>query len=143
MEKVDNTKPTAKDRPRRGRVGTRDRLSFSNLDPDRSYRIIDATPDRIAQFVEEGDWRVEQIKDHIRGGQRTDVPTPTDNSISVGGTKKQILVSIDKKWYEEDQAAKQREGPDAREAGIQSQAQSQGLTDVNLKITNEGRGRRS
>jgi len=141
METKVTPKPTASERPKRKRVGARDRLSWTNLDPERSYRIIDATPERLAAF-EEGGWRIEQIKDHIRGGQRTDVATPTDNSISVGGTKKQVLVSINKEWYEEDQAEKQREGPDAREQGILSQAQSEGLTRGEIKAFAEGRGRK-
>lgn len=141
MEKVE-TKPTAKDRPKRKRVGARDRLSWTNLDPARAYRIIDMTPERLAAF-EEGGWRIEQIKNHIAGGQRTDVATPTDNAISVGGTKKQVLVSIEREWYEEDQAEKQREGPDAKEAGILKQAQSEGLTNATLKISSEGRGRKT
>ena len=141
MEKVETTKPTAKDRPKRKRVGARDRLSWVNLDPERAYRIIDMTPERLAAF-EEGGWRIEQVKNHIAGGQRTDVATPTDNAISVGGTKKQVLVSIPREYYEEDQAEKQREGPDAREAGILSQAQSEGLIRGDVKISSEGRGRR-
>jgi hypothetical protein len=140
MEKVE-TKPKATDRPKRKRVGARDRLAFSNLDPNRQYRIIDATPERLATFEDAG-YRVENIKDFMLGGQRTDVATPTDNSISVGGTKKQILVSIDRELYEFDQAEKQREGPDAREAGIKSQAQSEGLTGE-VKLSTDTRQKRT
>jgi hypothetical protein len=78
--------------------------------------LINADPDRITQF-EEGGYRIEEVKKHILGGQRTDVPTPTDNSIPVGGGARQVLVSIDKEFYDEDQAKKQ-EIVDAREAGI-------------------------
>ena len=138
MEKVE-TKPTATDRPKRKRVGARDRLAFTNLDPNRQYRIIDMTPERLAEFEDAG-YRIEDIKSYMRGGQRTDVATPMDNAISVGGTKKQVLVSIERELYEEDQAVKQREGPDAREAGIKQQAQEAGLTGE-VKLSTDARRR--
>src|ERR1700687_1719749 len=119
MEKTVEVKHKVQERPKRKPVGSRNRLSFVNLDPSRSYRIIDMEPARMAQFEEAG-YRVENIKDYVQGGQRVDVPTPTDNAISVGGTKKQVLVSIEKEYYEEDQALKQRDGPDAKEAGIKA-----------------------
>jgi hypothetical protein len=130
MEKVTTKAPV---RPKRKPVGIRNRLSFINTDPTREYRIIDATPDRIAQF-EEGSWRIENIRDFILGGQRTDIPTPVDNSIAVGGGKRQILVSIEKDLYKEDQAEKQAM-VDAREAGIKPQKSEGQYGEV--KLTSE------
>jgi hypothetical protein len=117
-------------RPKRKPVGTRQRLQFINTDPGRAYRIIDATPERIAMFEDAG-YRIEKIKEHMLGGQRTDIPTPADNAISVGGGKKQILVSIEKDLYEEDQAANAR-AVDELEAGIKPQASEGQYGEVKL-----------
>ena len=130
MEKVTTKAPV---RPKRKPVGMRNRLSFINTDPARAYRIIDATPERIAQFEDAG-YRIENIKDHILGGQRTDIATPTDNSIPVGGGKRQILVSIDKDLYDEDQAEKQR-AVDAKEAGIKPQTSEGQYGEVKVSST--------
>jgi len=139
MEKttVEN-KTKAPVRPKRKPVGTRQRLQIVNTDPDRAYRLIDATPDRIAMFEEAG-YRIEPIKSHLVGGQRTDVPSATDNSISVGGTKKQILVSIEREFYEEDQDEKSKV-VDAKEAGIKNPQASEGQYGQ-VKLTEELRKR--
>lgn len=116
MEKTTNTKAPV--RPKRKPVGTRQRLQFINQSPDRAYRLIDATPERIQAFEDAG-YKIEQVKDYMVGGQRVDLPSIEDNAVSVGGGKKQILVSIEREFYEEDQADKQRV-VDSKEAGIKS-----------------------
>ena len=92
-------------RPTRKPVGIRNRLEVVNQDPDRVYRIISSAPSRIQQFVD-GGWRIEKANEHILGGQRLDVASPTDNTISVGLGEKHVLVSIEKELYDEDQKAK-------------------------------------
>jgi len=138
VDKVE-TKPNAPVRPKRKPVGIRQRLNIINQDPNRAYRLIDADPDRISMFVDESGWRIEKIKDHLVGGQRTDVPGPTDNAISVGKGKKQILVSIEREFYEEDQAEKAKLA-DAKEAGIKNPQASEGQYG-NVQIKEELRKR--
>lgn len=122
---MENSKPTkAQVRKTRKPVAARQRLEVVNKEADRRYRIIDATPDRVATFEDAG-YRIEKINEHILGGQRTDVPTPMDNTIHVGGGKKQLLVSIEEEFYEEDQATKAAT-IDAREAGIKNPQTSEG-----------------
>jgi len=135
MEKED-TKSKAPVRPKRRPVATRQRLEVLNLDPNRSYRLIDATSDRIQMFEDAG-YKIEPIKEHLRGGQRTDTPSAVDNAIAVGGGKKQILVSIEKEFYEEDQKAKS-DMIDAREAGIKGPNEGQY---GQVKVTEELRRR--
>lgn len=102
-------------RPKRKSVGIRNRLEIINKDPDRVYRLIDADPARIYQFDQTG-YRVETIKDHLPGAERIDSNLIMDNSIPVGGGKRQVLVSIDKDWYEEDQRAKMAAVDETEEA---------------------------
>ena len=134
MEKVTTKTP---ERPERKPVAARQRLNFVNTDPNRQYRIIDADDARLAQFTDAG-YRIEDIKKHVLGGQRTDVPAPTDNTISVGGGKKQMLVSIEKEFYEEDQEKKQQVVND-REAAMKPNASEGQYGDV--KISGELRRR--
>lgn len=134
MEKTTTT-TKAPVRPKRKPVGTRQRLQIIDTAPDRAYRLIDATPERIQEFEDAG-YRIERIKNHMVGGQRTDVPSAEDNSLSVGGGKKQILVSIEREFYEDDQAEKQRI-VDAKEAGIKANI-SEGQTG-DVKISHESR----
>jgi hypothetical protein len=128
MEKTTTTKAPV--RPQRKPVGTRQRLQIINQASDRSYRLIDATPERIQEFEDAG-YRIEKVKDHMVGGQRVDVPASEDNAIAVGGGKKQILVSIERDYYEEDQAKKQR-GVDAKEAGIKANSSDGQYGEVKL-----------
>jgi hypothetical protein len=110
-------------RPKRKPVGTRERINIINQEPDRAYRLINADPERMATFEEAG-YRIEPINKHILGGQRTDVPTPIDNTLAVGLGHKQVLVSIEREFYEEDQAEKQAL-VDAKEAGIKQPSEEQ------------------
>jgi len=103
-------------RPKRKPVSQRGRLELTNTDPNREYRLINAEAHRMSIF-EEGGWKIENIKDFLVGGQRTDVATPIDNTVSVGGGQKQVLVSIEKEFYNEDQKSK-AEKIDATEAGM-------------------------
>ena len=99
-------------------VGARDKFAIINKDPEKSYRLINADNDRIQEFEDSG-WTVERIKDHLRGGLRADNPAPTDNTLAVGGGQRQVLVSIEKEFYDEDQETKAKLA-DAKEAGIKA-----------------------
>lgn len=103
-------------RPVRKPVGARNRLEIINKEPGREYRLIDSDPARVHQFTEAG-YRVEQIKDFLPGANRLSQDSTLDNSIPVGGGSKQILVSIEREFYEQDQKAKE-EHVKATEAGI-------------------------
>lgn len=95
-------------RPTRQRVGVRNRLEIINKQPDREYRLIDSDPARVWQFEQAG-WVVEDVAKHLPGAQRVDNTKPVDNSIPVGGGAKQILVSIEKEFAEEDRKVRQDE----------------------------------
>lgn len=95
-------------RPKRARIGKRNRLEIVNKDPAREYRLIDSDPARLWQFDQAG-WRVEDVAKHLPGTQRVDLSTPIDNAIPVGGGSKQVLVSIEKEYFEQDQKIKQDE----------------------------------
>jgi hypothetical protein len=81
------------------------RLEIINQDPGRVYRLVTLDPTRIWRFEQAG-WRVEDVAQHLPRSERVDNPTITDNSISVGGGQKQVLMSIEKEFYDEDQLAK-------------------------------------
>lgn len=110
-------------RPKRIPVGTRNRLEIINKEPGREYHLIDATPGRIQQFLD-GGYRVETLEKHLPGSQRVESGSTTDNVLHVGGGQKQILVSIEKEYYEEDQKAKQRK-VDESEAGLKNLSDGQ------------------
>lgn len=95
-------------RPARKRVNTRNRLEIINKDPNKVYRLIDNEPARIYQFQQMG-YEIEDIKAHLPGSERVDAGMIADNSIPVGGGKRQVLVAINKDWYDEDQREKQKE----------------------------------
>lgn len=96
----------AKPRQRRP-VGTANRLEFVNLDPDRKYRLVNAEPARIHIFEMAG-YRIENLEDHLPGYTRLDTASALDNVLQVGGGQKQILMSIEKEYFDEDQDSKQR-----------------------------------
>jgi hypothetical protein len=64
---------------------------------------LDST--RIWRFEQAG-WRVEDLAKHLPVSERVSLPALTDNAISVGGGQKQVLMSIERELYDEDQAAK-------------------------------------
>lgn len=96
----------AKPRQRRP-IGTMNRLEFVNLDPERKYRLVNADPARIALFEMAG-YRIEKLEDFLPGYSRLDSASAQDNVLQVGGGQKQVLMSIEQEYYDEDQAAKIR-----------------------------------
>jgi hypothetical protein len=98
--------PAQPRRARRRPVGTANRLEFTNLDPSRNYRLVNAEPHRINMFEQAG-YRIEKLEDFMPGYARLDSGLSQDNVLQVGGGQKQVLMSIEKEFYEEDQTAKQ------------------------------------
>ncbi len=86
-------------------LGRSNRLEIINQDPNRVYRLVNLDANRIYRFEQAG-WRVENIDEHVGKSERVALPTTTDNAIMVGGGHKQVLMSIEKEFFDEDQAAK-------------------------------------
>lgn len=107
-------------RTRRTPVGTRNILTVSNKDENYVYRVVNDVDegDRINRFIEAG-YEVVKSKDVSVGEKRVEAPSVEGSiaRISVGGGTKGVIMRIRKDWYEEDQAAKQRE-VDATEDSI-------------------------
>jgi hypothetical protein len=87
-------------------VGTTNRLEVINRDPNRVYRLINDDPARLAQFDAAG-YRVEDVDALMPGAKKGNKGSATDNVFHAGGGQKQVLVSIEKEFYDEDQALKQ------------------------------------
>lgn len=102
-------------RPSRKRVTSRNRLEIINKDPNKVYRLIDNEPARIYQFQQMG-YEIQDVKAHLPGSERVDAAMVADNSIPVGGGKRQVLVAIDKQWYDEDQREKMKTVDESEEA---------------------------
>jgi hypothetical protein len=98
-----NKKPSG--RPVRKPVGARNRLEIINKEPGREYRLIDSDPARVNQFLQAG-YRVEEVKNFLPGAERLGQGSLVDNALPVGGGSKQLLVSIEKEFYEQDQKEK-------------------------------------
>lgn len=114
MEKETPQKAKRQRRP----VGSQNKLELTNQDPGRVYRLINDDPARINQFELAG-YRIEKVEDHMPGARKGTSGSSTDNVMHVGGGQKQVLVSIEKEFYDEDQAVKQAK-VDAVEAGMKN-----------------------
>lgn len=112
--KVETQKPAKKRRP----VGLQNRLEILNQDPTRVYRLINEDPARVAQFESAG-YRIEDVQAYMAGAKKGGKGSSTDNMFHAGGGQKQVLVSIEKEFYDEDQALKQAK-VDAIEAQIKN-----------------------
>jgi hypothetical protein len=99
-------------------VGAINRLEVLHRDPNRVYRLINDDPARLAQFEAAG-YRVEQAAEHMPQARKGTKGSSTDNVFHAGAGQKQLLVSIEKEFYDEDQAAKQAK-VDAIEAQIKN-----------------------
>lgn len=112
-------------------LGARNRLSFRNLDPDYSYRVINDQDDRLARAQEAGYEHVSsesQLGD-LRVAEGTipgaNVAKPVGNGVTG------YLMRIKKEWFDEDQAAKE-EGRKELERAMEpdkSKGQYGGLSD--------------
>ena len=94
-------------RVRRNAIGTRNKLSVKDQDPNYIYRIVNVKDDRIEQFQEQG---YELVAGAKVGDKRVDTPSSMGSSaqISVGNDLKAVVMRQRKDFYAEDQAAKQK-----------------------------------
>jgi len=94
-------------RVRRNSIGTRNRLSVKDQDPNYVYRIVNVNDDRVEQFIEQG----YEIVNTKVGDKRVDAGTPIGSTaqISVGNGTKAVVMRQRKDFYKEDQDAKQKE----------------------------------
>jgi hypothetical protein len=95
-------------RPRRTPVGTRNKLTVANRDPNFEYRIVNDVDNRIAEFQDAG-WELVDKSEVRVGDRRVESASPEGSKaqISVGGGVKAFVMRIKKEWFNEDQAAKQ------------------------------------
>ena len=97
-------------RAKRTPVGQRNVLTVAGKEPDFSYRIVNDTGDRIAQFLEAG-YEFVDAATHRVGDKRVNSASPEGSKaqVSVGKGDKAFVMRIKNEWYEEDQKAKQKE----------------------------------
>jgi hypothetical protein len=95
-------------RARRTTLADRSPLHVTNKDPQREYRIVNDTGDRISMFIERG-WRIEVDPNMKVGERRLGTPSKegSPQQVSVGGAQKAYVMSIEKEYYDEDFKAKQ------------------------------------
>lgn len=115
------------DRPKRTSInGKRNILTVEGKDPGYVYRFVNDVDNRIQNFEDLG---YEVVRDNSVkvGDKRVANPTAEGSPVMVakGGTKS-YLMRIQKDWYDEDQANKQKI-VDETEAAMQSEAKSQGM----------------
>lgn len=103
----ENISKSPSGRPKRVAVGQRNILTVANKDPNRVYRIVNDTGDRIAAFEDAG-YRLEEASAVRVGDKRVErvAPEGSKAQVSVGGGQKAFVMSIEKEFYEEDQEAK-------------------------------------
>ena len=101
---MEPTKKTT--RPKRTPLGSRNRLSFGDQDPNFTYRVINDQDDRLLQAQEAGYEFV--TGDQPLGDKRAAEGGKIDSRISkpVGNGVRGFLMRIPKEYYEEDQNAK-------------------------------------
>jgi hypothetical protein len=114
-----------KARPKRTPIASRNILTITGKDPDKVYRIVNDTGDRIEAFKEAG-YELVPAKDVRVGDKRVNSSTPEGSyaQVSVGGGQKAFVMAIPKEWYDEDQQAKQA-NVDNLERSTRQQALSQ------------------
>ena len=102
--------------------GPRNILTVAQKDPNFVYRWVNDVPGRIAAF-KEGGYEV-VTSDNEVGDKTVDRGSKLGSAItkSVGGQITAVLMRIPKEWYDEDQAAKQKE-VDILEATMRDQSQ--------------------
>lgn len=98
-------------RVKRTPIGSRNKLSVSDRDPNYHYRIVNTNmegkEDRVEMFKEQG---YEVVPNTNVGDKSVDRPSRlgSGSEISVGQGVKAVLMRIPKEYFEEDQAAKQQ-----------------------------------
>lgn len=96
----------ANNRPKRAPLGARNRLSFTNQDPNFVYRVINDQDDRLKQALEAGYQFV--VSDEKLGDKRAAEGGAVDSRVSkpVGNGVRGFLMRIPKEYYDEDQKTK-------------------------------------
>ena len=88
-------------------LGARNRLSFSDLDPKYSYRVINDTDDRLDRAQDAG-YEFVASKEKLGDARVAEGSIPGSNVAKpVGNGVTGYLMRIPKKFYDEDQAAKE------------------------------------
>lgn len=102
-------KVTRGSRPKRAPIGQRGRLTVTTKQADREYRFVNDKDGRVEMFQQNG-WTIEKAEDHVVGDRRVDVSSVSGSAAryGVGLGDHAVLMSIDKEWYAEDQAEKQK-----------------------------------
>lgn len=93
--------------------GTRNRLNVRGQEPGYVYRIVNDIDDRISTFQEMG-YEIVTDKTVSVGDKRIANPTQEGSpvTVSVGQGITGYLMRQKKEWYDEDQAAKQKQVDD-------------------------------
>jgi hypothetical protein len=96
-------------KPVRTPLGTRNRLTFKNLDPDYVYRVVSDKDGRLAR-AQDGGYEFVESQDSL-GDQMAAEATKMGKNVSkpVGHGVTGYLMRIKKELYDEDQAAKQQQ----------------------------------
>jgi len=102
---MENIEPKKVKRQRKP-IGVQNRMEVINQDPNRVYRLINNDPSRLRQFELAG-YKVEEVKDMMPGAKPGTKGTNVDNVFHAGSGQQQVLVSIEKEFFDEDQAVKQ------------------------------------
>jgi len=107
--------------------GTRAVLSVTGKEPGYEYRVVNDVGDRVATMIERG---YEIVTDpNVKVGDRR-VANPSQEGspvmASVGQGIKGYVMRIKKEWFDEDQAAKQKQ-VDEMERSIKQDAVKEGL----------------
>lgn len=95
-------------RPKRTPISGRNVLTVSGKEPGYVYRIVNATGDRVQQFLDAGYEKV-LANDVQVGDKRINSASPEGSvaEVAVGDGQKAIVMRIREEWYKEDQLAKQ------------------------------------
>ncbi len=104
------TKEMRKERPKRPSLTNQGPLAVSSKKPGREYRFVTDKDGRVERKIALG-WVVESAADHQVGYRSVDKASEVGAAARypVGQGEHSVLMSIDKDWYDEDQADKQRQ----------------------------------
>ena len=116
--------------------GIRNRLNVRGQEPGYVYRIVNDVDDRVTTFQEMG-YEVVTDKTVSVGDKRVANPTQEGSpvTVSVGQGITGVVMRQKKEWYDEDQAAKQRQ-VDELESSMNREKNDEGFYGK-LKISRE------
>ncbi len=116
---TEKTTPAPVGRTRRTPIGTRNRLSVRDQDPNYHYRVVNVVDGRVELLQEQG---YEIVSTQV-GDTRVDNPQGLGSAsqIPVGNGIKAVVMRQRKDWYQEDQKTKQT-SIDELEASMHSAA---------------------